>query len=82
MEDFSQFMGFPETLAKTSSRPADSAGIHLLMRNYHRYADESTLASIHPDDLTRNQDVTTEHLREVARIERMYEKKVQKAIKQ
>ena len=40
------------------------------------------MAAIDPSLSQINEDATTEHLKEVARIERMYERKVQKAIKQ
>ena len=53
-------------------------------RNYHRHVDYSTLEAVAGGSEGRNagEEASARHLKEVAMIESMYEKKVAKAIKQ
>ena len=68
-------------MAKTSNK-ANKQPNKVIFRNYHRYVDQQTL-----DDLAVNSDegeknAGEKHLQEVVMIEKMYEKKVGRAIKQ
>ena len=80
--ELEQLMGFPETLAKQSNRMDDEACVTMVFRNYYKHLEQDTQASQTPQALESNEEAATQHVREVTRIERMYDRKVQKAIKQ
>ena len=76
----SQFMGFPENLAQTANTEGKGK-VQIKFRNYHKYVSKDTLDALGQtgEDAEAAQ---TEILQEVNRVERMYDRKVAKAIKQ
>ena len=74
---------FPDNLAKASNK-VNKQPNKVIFRNYHRHVDHQTLDELAQDRDGRNagEEESAKHLQEVAMIEKMYVKKVSKAIKQ
>ena len=77
--NLAQFMGFPETLAQTTNTSV-KARTEMKFRNYHKYVSKDTLQALGQDESGTQH--ASEMLQEVPRVERLYQRKVAKAVRQ
>ena len=77
-------MGFPESLAQTANAKGKSTEkMEIKFRNYHKYVSKDTLDVLgQTGEEGQAEQISAEIIQEVTRVERMYDRKVAKAIKQ